>query len=221
MKKFLIFLLFLLFRKYNCYSKDIYRSDIFNPLPQTPSALIVDNLSKPKIFNKNNNLTRKTGSFYMAVGEPLYIKGNVIDAFKVPIEGVIIKIWQTNAAGFYHTLLNKNSKFIDPNFIMSGQSVTDNMGNYEFLTIFPGFYDDRAPHINFIIAHKKFGIIETEMYFENHFRNKMDPIYLTYPEDDRKKLTAKVEYVDIKNLDKGKVVTFNIIMDGIQQYKRY
>lgn len=154
MKKLLFFVLFLVFctRVYSAESS--YKSDIFNPLPQTPSALIVDNLSKPKIFNKNNNLTRKTGSFYMAVGEPLYIKGNIIDAFKVPIEGVIVKIWQTNAAGKYHTLLNKNSKYLDPNFVMSGQSVTDNMGNYEFLTIFPGFYDDRAPHINFIITQK-------------------------------------------------------------------
>lgn len=59
------------------------------------------------------------------------------------------------------------------------------------------------------------------MYFNGHFKNKMDPIYMSYPEDDRAKITAKIEYVDIKNLSKGKIATFNIIMDGIQQYKRY
>lgn len=226
MKKLLFFVLFFVcINNSFSYSEDTsnssYKSDIFNPLSQTPSALIVDNMSKPKTFNKNNNLTRKTGSFYIAVGEPLYIKGNVIDAFKVPIGGVIVKIWQTNAAGKYHTLLNKNSKYIDPNFVMSGEAITDNMGNYEFLTIFPGFYDDRAPHINFLITHKKFGIIETEMYFEGHFRNDGDPIYLSYPEEDRRRLTATIDYVDIKNLAKGKIATFNIVMDGIQQYKRY
>ncbi|MDR1498934.1 MAG: hypothetical protein LBS34_01440 [Rickettsiales bacterium] len=203
-----------------CCAKD-YRMDVFNPLPQTPQALIVDNLSKPKIFNKNNNLMRKTGSFNVAIGEPLYIKGNVVDAFRIPIGGAIIKIWQTNAAGKYHSLLNPNSKYVDPNFVMSGQSVTDNMGNYEFLTIFPGYYDDRAPHINVIVTHKKFGVIETEFYFDKHFRNKEDPIYMSYTEEDRKRLTVPIDYVSIEDISKGKIVTFNVVIDGIHQYKRF
>lgn len=198
-----------------------YKIDVFNPLKQTPEALIIDNLTKPKNFNKNNNLTRKTGSFEVAVGEPLYIEGTVIDAFKIPIEGAIIKIWQTNAAGYYQTLLDKSSKYYDKNFMSSGQAVTDNLGRYNFLTIFPGFYDDRAPHINIIISHRKFGTIETEIYFDGHFRNSIDPIYLTYPEEDKKMLTAPVNYVDREDLTKGKKIRFNIVMDGIHQYKRY
>ena len=198
-----------------------YKIDVFNPLKQTPSALIIDNLTKPKSFNKNNNLTRKTGSFEVAIGEPLYIEGTVIDAFKIPIEGAIIKIWQTNASGHYQTLLDKSNKYYDKNFMSSGQAITDNLGRYGFLTIFPGFYDDRAPHINIIISHKRFGTIETEIYFEGHFRNNTDPLYLTYPEEDRKMLTASVEYVDPEDLSKGKKITFNIVMDGIHQYTRY
>ncbi|MDR2077463.1 MAG: hypothetical protein LBP39_00680 [Rickettsiales bacterium] len=196
-------------------------SGIFTPLRQTPMAILFDNLSKPSTFNKNNNLVRKTGSFKVAVGEPLYIRGTVTDAFKVPIEGVIIKIWQTNAAGKYHTLLHKNSKYIDNNFLMSGQSITNNMGKYEFITIFPGFYDDRAPHINVIISHQKFGIIETEMYFDGHYRNSADPVYMAYPEEDRKQLTASVEQVSKNNLKDGKIATFNIVLDCVQQYKKY
>ena len=198
-----------------------YKIDVFNPLKQTPSALIVDNISKPKKFNKNNNLTRKTGSFNVAVGEPLYIVGTVIDAFKIPIEGAIIKIWQTNAAGYYQTLLNDSSKYVDKNFMVSGQATTNNLGQYSFITIFPGFYDDRAPHINVIITHKKFGTIETELYFDGHFRNNKDPIYLSYPEEDRKKITASMSYVNNNDLSKGKIATFNIVMDGIHQYKRF
>lgn len=196
-------------------------NNMFNPLKQTPSALIFDNISKPRNFNKNNNLTRKTGSFKLAIGEPLYIKGKVVDAFGVPIEGVMIKIWQTNAAGKYHSLLTKDSKYVDKNFIMSGQAITNNVGYYEFITIFPGFYDDRAPHINVIITHKKFGIIETEIYFKDNPRNENDPIYMSYPEEDRKMLTAEVKYVDPNNITKGKIAEFDIVMDGLQQYKRY
>jgi protocatechuate 3,4-dioxygenase beta subunit len=194
---------------------------MFNPLKQTPSALIVDNLSKPSDFGKSNNLIRRVGSFEVALGEPLYIRGRVTDAFGVPIDGVIVKIWQTNAAGKYHSLLPKNSKYIDKNFIMSGQSVTDNTGRFEFITIFPGFYDDRAPHMNIIISHRRFGILETEMYFDGNPKNSVDPIYLTYPEEDRRLLTAIVRPVSRNGPENGKIATFNIVLDGLQQYKRY
>ncbi|MDR2777665.1 MAG: hypothetical protein LBB24_02775 [Rickettsiales bacterium] len=188
---------------------------------QTPSALIFDNLSKPILFSKSNNLVRRAGSFKLALGEPLYIKGKITDAFGVPIDGVIVKIWQTNATGRYHSLLQRNSKYIDKNFLMSGQSVTDNMGRYEFITIFPGFYDDRAPHINVIVSHKKFGIVETEMYFDNNPKNSKDPVYLAYSEDDRKLLTATVRPLHSGNPESGKIAIFNMVMDGLQQYKRY
>ena len=193
--------LFFLFLCSVCYGTN-YKIDVFNPLEQTPSALLPDNLSRPRIFNKNNNLTRKSGSFKVAVGEPLYITGQVVDAFKIPIEGAVIKIWQTNAAGYYQTLLNKHSDYYDPVFLGSGESITNNLGQYNFLTIFPGFYEDRAPHINIIISHKRFGTIETEIYFQNHPRNKTDPVYLAYPQKQRDMLTASVEYVDSYNIQK-------------------
>jgi protocatechuate 3,4-dioxygenase beta subunit len=196
-------------------------ANTFNPLRQTPNALVFDNLSKPSKFNKNNNLTRPTGSFKVAIGEPLYIKGKVTDVFRVPIEGAIVKIWHTNSAGYYQTLLTKSNDFYDSSFLSSGQSITNNIGNYDFLTIFPGFYEDRAPHINMIISHKKFGIIETEMYFENHPKNLIDPVYLSYDENERKAVTGDTNYVDIYDLRKGKIVIFNIVMDGIHQYKKF
>ncbi|MDR1426034.1 MAG: hypothetical protein LBI70_03550 [Rickettsiales bacterium] len=196
-------------------------ASIFSPQKQTPSALVSDNLSKPREFSRSNNLVRKAGSFRLALGEPLYIRGKVTDAFGVPIDGVIIKIWQTNAAGKYHSLLGKNSRYLDKNFVMSGQAITDNMGKYEFITIFPGFYDDRAPHINFIVLHKKFGLIETEMYFKDNPKNFIDPIYMNYPENERKLLSADTQLVSKEGPENGRVAIFNLVMDGLQQYKRY
>jgi protocatechuate 3,4-dioxygenase beta subunit len=199
-----------------------HASGLFNPQKQTPAALLGDNLSKPKNFNKSNNLTRPVGSFHVAIGEPLYLQGIVTDAFRVPLEGVLIKIWQTNAAGKYHSLLKPNSKYVDKNFLMSGQSLTNNLGYYEFITILPGFYDDRAPHLNIIISHKKSDILlETELYFEEHPLNTKDPIYNMYPPEDKKRLTAKIEYVDNHDPTQGKVAIFNITLDTIQQYKRF
>lgn len=211
----------LIFTKINLVDADPVKTDIFTPLKQTPSVPLVDNLSKPNLFYHSNNLIQKPGSFYVAKGELLYIVGHVVDAFNVPLGNVLIKIWQTNAAGKYHSLLPAGSKYEDRNFLMSGQTITSNTGYYDFITIFPGFYDDRAPHINVLIYHRDFGLIETELYFEGHPRNENDPIYMGYGEDDRAKVTASVRYVDPNDIRKGKIATFNIVMDGIQQYKKY
>ncbi len=195
--------------------------DMFRPLEQTPSVAIVDNLTKPDVFAKSNNLTRKAGSFKKAIGEPLYIKGIVTDVFGVPISNARIKIWQTNAAGKYQDLLSEYDSFRDPNFIMSGEAVTDNLGRYEFITIFPGFYDDRAPHINLIVYHDKFGVIETEFYFQSHPLNDSDPIYLSYTKQERRMLTADIYYMDNNDINKGKLAIFDVVMQGIHEYKRY
>ena len=212
-------ILFIIFTAYsNTYAAGV---DIFTPKKQTPKGLIINELSKPEIFSTGNDLTRKVGSFNVAIGEQLYIKGTVTDAFGVPIEGATIKIWQTNASGNYQDLLKPDSNYIDKNFVMSGTARTDNLGRYGFKTIFPGFVKDRAPHVNIVISHPNFGEIETEIYFENHPDNDKDPQYMSYSKEDREALTAKVLNVDYQNLEEGKMAIFDIVMDGIHSYKGY
>lgn len=198
-----------------------YSNNIFSPKAPTPTRIFSADLSIPEEFNKTNNLIQKTGSFYSAFGEPLFLQGAITDSFSVPITGAIVNIWQTNSAGKYQTLLEKSSDLIDKNFSMSGQAITDNLGKYSFITIVPGFYLNRAPHINFNIYHPKFGKLETEMYFEDHPKNATDYQYLSYVEEERKLLTAKVRLTDIFNSRSTKVATFNIVMKGVQQYKSF
>lgn len=218
MKKCIYFSLFLFFSLSLSYGVGI---DIFTPQKQTPTGLIINTLSKPEEFSTSNDLTRTPGSFNVAIGELLYLKGVVTDSFGVPIEGANIKIWQTNASGRYETLLKPDSEYIDENFIMSGTARTDNLGRYGFKTIFPGVIEGRAPHINITISHRNFETIETEIYFENHELNNKDSQFLSYSENDRKLLTAKVVNVDYSDQTKGKIATFNIVMDGIHSYKSY
>ncbi|MFT4718619.1 MAG: protocatechuate 3,4-dioxygenase beta subunit [Rickettsiales bacterium] len=196
-------------------------SNSFNSREPTPSRLFLNNFSMPKVFNQTNNLIKKTGSFYLAFGEVIYLQGKITDSFGVPITGAIIKIWQTNSKGKYHTLLASNDKNIDKNFNMSGVSITDNLGNYRFITIVPGFYFGRSPHINMNIYHKRFGYLKTELYFEDHPRNKMDSQYLSYNPDDRKALTSTVRLSNMFNPNSRKICTFNIVMRGTHQYKDY
>ncbi len=194
---------------------------VFNPKKPTPSRFFAADISMPLIFATSNNLIKKPGSFYRAFGEVIFLQGKVLDSFGVPISGAVIEIWQANAAGKYHTLLEPDSEYIDKYFNMSGRAVTDNLGNYFFITIMPGSIAGRAPHINANIYHVKFGKLQTEIYFEQHPFNSKDYQYLAYDENDRKMLTASVKHSNIIDPDSIKLFTFNIVMEGIHDYKGF
>lgn len=194
---------------------------VFTPKTPTPSRFFAADISMPDYFFTSNNLVKKVGAFYRAVGEVIFLQGTVTDSFGVPISGAVIEIWQTNAAGKYHSLLEADSEYIDKYFNMSGRAITDNLGNYHFITILPGANPGRAPHINMNIYHEKFGKIETEMYFEDHPYNPTDYQYLAYNVEERKLLTAKVSNSDILNPNSIKLCKFDIVMRGTHQFKSY
>ena len=166
-------------------------------------------------------MAKKSGSFYRAFGEIIFIQGTITDSFGLPITGAVVEIWQANSAGKYHSLLEPNSEYIDPYFNMSGKAITNNVGEYNFITIMPGSKVGRAPHININVYHPKFGKLETESYFENHPNNKSDYQYTSYDKIDAELLTAKVSYSEVNNPKSVKICTFNIVLQGTHQYKKY
>jgi protocatechuate 3,4-dioxygenase beta subunit len=192
----------------------------FSPHTPTPSRLFTADLSMPETFGPTNNLAKKVGSFYRAYGEIIFIQGTITDSFGIPIHNAVIEIWQTNSAGKYHTLLENGSGYVDKFFSMSGRAITDNLGNYHFITIMPGATAGRAPHINMNIYHPRFGRLETEMYFMNHPYNFGDFQYMSYTDEERILLTANVRTTDILNPKSIKIATFNITLKGIHQYKK-
>jgi protocatechuate 3,4-dioxygenase beta subunit len=203
------------------YSSLNRKIDQFKPRTPTPNRLFNADISKPDRFNNSNNLVKKTGSFYRAFGEIVLLQGQVTDSFGVPVVNATIEIWQANSAGKYHNLLEPDSEYIDRYFNMSGRAVTDNLGYYNFITIIPGSVANRAPHINMNLRHKNFGTLETEMYFFQHPENKKDSYYLSYSPQERAMLTAMVEYSQLNNPKSLKVATFNIVIRGSHQYKKY
>lgn len=210
-------------KKVDSFVQKVQEKDyiLFNPKTPTPTKLFLADLSLPYEFAKSNNLAKKPGSFFRAFGEVIFVQGTISDSFGVPISGAKVKIWQKNAAGKYHSLLDIKSEYIDKYFSMSGTSITDNLGNYNFITILPGGSTGRAPHVNMIVNHSKFGKLHTEFYFEKHPFNKTDYQYLSYRENERKALTASVKHSEILNTKSIKVVNFDITMEGVQQYKGF
>lgn len=201
------------------YSEE--KLSIYDPKTPTPSRFYAADLSMPETFSSTNNLAKKTGSFYRAYGEIIFIQGTIADSFGVPIHNAVIEVWQTNSAGKYHSLVEPSSEYIDKFFNMSGRAITDNLGNYYFITIMPGATSGRAPHINFNIYHPRFGKLETEMYFEKHPYNKTDSQYLSYTEEERNLITANASNTNILDPKSIKIFTFNIVMRGIHQYKKF
>ncbi|MDA9817989.1 hypothetical protein N9C35_03015 [Flavobacteriaceae bacterium] len=196
-------------------------SDIFSPKKTTPSRKFTNDISVPKKFHTTNNLVRKSGSFYIARGEIIYIKGTITDSFGVPISGVVIEIWQTNSIGKYQSLLPKDSDFFDKYFAGSGRAVTDNFGNYSFITVMPGSYLERVPHINFNVYHPKFGKIETEMYFDQYPDNLKDYHYLSYSREERSLITAEVRLKNMFDPKSNKIFKFDMVMEGVHLYKNF
>ena len=77
-----------------------------------------------KNFNMNNNLLlfKKNKS---PIGQKIIIKGKVINGRGNPLKGIIIEIWQANAAGKYRDKNDTHDAAIDPNFLGYGVTKTN------------------------------------------------------------------------------------------------
>ncbi len=89
----------------------------------------------------------------------------------MPIKGVEVYVWHTNATGFYSGFNNQNPDMPyagaaertpenDDRFCRGAQ-VTNSDGVVSFRTIFPGWYDGRAIHIHFVALRPGSGPLTT------------------------------------------------------------
>lgn len=129
------------------------------------------------LIHHTNNLRRPTGIAINAVGDRIYFTGKLVDSGCVPIQDALVEIWQADNSGLYSYGIGNRKLSTDQSFLGTGRTETDNEGNFQFLTVFPGFYENRAPHINFRITHPDFNETTGEVFFEYHPRNGKDPYY--------------------------------------------
>jgi protocatechuate 3,4-dioxygenase beta subunit len=68
-----------------------------------------------------------------------------------PLEGAIVDLWQCDAEGVYSDA--KDPKYFDTTGkkFLRGYQVTDKNGVAKFVTIYPGWYPERTPHIHYKI----------------------------------------------------------------------
>jgi len=139
------------------------------------------------------------------LGERIVVSGRVLDEDGRPIRGALVEVWQANACGRYRHEVDQHPAPLDPNFSGAGRVLTDDRGNYEFITIKPGAYPWgnhenawRPAHIHFSVFGRAFTQrLVTQMYFPGDPLFAFDPIFNSVR--DPKSRALMVSSFDIEN----------------------
>jgi protocatechuate 3,4-dioxygenase, beta subunit len=126
----------------------------------------------------------------MPQGQRIVVHGRVIDGDGRPVPSTLLEIWQANAAGRYHHVIDRWAAPLDPNFTGLGRAMTDEQGRYQFVSIKPGAYPWknhlnawRPAHIHFSVFGRAFTQrLVTQMYFPDDPLFGQDPIFNSVPD---------------------------------------
>lgn len=116
------------------------------------------------------DLTKLAGATGTSVeGALLRVGGTVRDTAGKPVADAAVEIWQADARGRYrHPGVDPRTR--DSAFQGFGRTMTDAQGRYSFLTVLPGNYGTRPPHIHFRVAQPGRAEFVTQMYFRGNNR---------------------------------------------------
>jgi protocatechuate 3,4-dioxygenase beta subunit len=167
----------------------------------------------------SNNLTQDYASFEIAKGKKILIKGKVLDNNCVPISGVKVNIWQTNYFGLYQFSADDiYNEHYDKNFRGSGNTLTNNLGEFEFITVYPGKVNSMSPNIIFRLEHQNFYPFETKMFFPEN--NNAESIKNMNPYLIKKQIPLVVAKTAGK-VDDMVVYHFIVTLNQSNLYKEY
>jgi len=125
------------------------------------------------------------------IGERMIVAGRILDEHGRPVPRTLVELWQANSAGRYMHENDRHDAPLDPNFTGSGHVITNDNGEYQFVTIVPGAYPWRnthnawrAQHIHFSVFGPAFATrVITQMYFPGDPLMQYDPIFHSIPEE--------------------------------------
>ena len=209
------------------YLYEPYRSTI-RRAPVRPLILLPHTLSErtgpvfghDAISETDNDLTQQHSD--EPQGERIIVAGRVIDDNGRPVPHSLIEIWQTNAAGRYRHAKDNHPAPLDPNFTGAGRTITDENGNYRFVTIKPGAYPWRNHHNAWRPAHIHFSLfgpafatrLITQMYFPGDPLLALDPVLQSISDDRaRQRLVARFD-VDTTEPEWALGYRFDIVLRG-------
>lgn len=209
------------------YLYEPYRATVLRA-PRRPLVLLPHTLSEvtgpvyghSEVTESDSDLTRQHAG--EPQGERIIVAGRVLDDNGRPASHTLIEIWQTNAAGRYRHHHDSHPAPLDPNFTGAGRALTDENGQYRFVTIKPGAYPWRnhenawrPAHIHFSLFGPAFATrLVTQMYFPGDPLFRYDPIFQSIPDERaRQRLVAEFDLSTTKP-EWALGYQFNIILRG-------
>lgn len=146
--------------------------------------------------DKDNDLTWVKGKTQRASGKVVILKGIVRDDQCRPVKNALVEIWQACESGKYNHPGDPNPAALDPNFQYWGRSITNDNGEYEFITIKPGHYQAtntwiRPAHIHMKVHRRGFEELTTQVYFSDDPHNSRDRILQGLGPSERKSVIVE------------------------------
>jgi protocatechuate 3,4-dioxygenase beta subunit len=192
-------------------------------LPHTLSELTGPLYGHNPIGETDNDLTRQHAS--EPLGERIIVAGRLLDEDGRAIPHSLIEIWQCNAAGRYVHKKDDHAAPLDPNFTGAGRTISDDKGNYRFVTIKPGAYPWRnhsnawrPAHIHFSLFGPSFVTrLITQMYFPGDPLMAHDPIVQSIPDERARERLVSHFDLNVTESEWALGYRFDIILRGRNQ----
>ena len=195
------------------------------PLARLPFGHTVTETTGPRFDPARYPPTADLTLGKAALGERIIVAGRVLDEDGRPQPGVMIELWQANAAGRYDHPRDQHDAPPDPNFHGAGRLFTDADGRYRFTTIKPGAYPWRNHHNAWRPNHIHYSLfgagfaqrIITQMYFPGDPLLPLDPIFLATPDAAaRNRLVAAFD-LDVTEPEWALGYRFDLVLRGRAQ----
>jgi protocatechuate 3,4-dioxygenase beta subunit len=189
-------------------------------IPHTLSELTGPAYGEGALGDLDHDLTRQHAG--EPLGERIIVAGRVLGSDGEPLRGQLVEIWQANAAGRYHHVVDGHDAPLDPNFSGAGRCVTDDEGRYRFVTVKPGAYPWgnhpnawRPNHIHFSLFGRAFTErLVTQMYFPGDPLFPYDPIFNSVRDErDRARMVSTFD-IDLTESDWALGFRWDIILGG-------
>jgi protocatechuate 3,4-dioxygenase beta subunit len=212
--------------RYEGYASSVKRAPLKRlvRMKQTLSEITGPLFGQEKVRSEDSDLTRNAGTSGEAMGERIIVVGRVLDEDERPVPNTLIEIWQANSAGRYQHEVDQHNAPLDPNFIGAGRCLTNEQGEYRFLTVKPGLYPWlnhpnawRPSHIHLSLFGPSFVTrLVTQFFFPGDPLIPLDPILNSVPsKSGRQRLIAAYAH-DVTEPEWALGYRFDIVLRGRQ-----
>jgi protocatechuate 3,4-dioxygenase, beta subunit len=155
-------------------------------------------------------------------GERIVVAGRILDEDGRGVPHALVEVWQANAAGRYRHSRDNHPAPMDPNFLGAGRVITDDQGNYKFVSIKPGAYPWRnhpnawrPAHIHFSLFGASLATrLVTQMYFPGDPLIPLDPVMGSIRDDEARMRLVSAFDLDLTVPEWALGYRFDIVLRG-------